>query len=59
MLLACAGLLLAFGLACAMAGLYLLAAQAMGKPQALLVTGALAAGGATIFSWLAHRERRS
>lgn len=56
MFLGCAALLLAFGLACVGAGVYLLAAQAMGKPAALLLTGVIAGGCATAFMWLADRK---
>lgn len=56
--LACAVLLLVLGLGCLLAGFYMLSASVLGTVEALLLTGILAAGGASVFLWLANRERR-
>ncbi len=56
--LGCAVLLLLLGLGCLLTGFYLLAARAIGNAEALLLTGLLAAGAASVFMWLANRGDR-
>lgn len=56
--LGCAVLLLILGLGCLLTGSYLIAARVIGTAEALLLTGMLAAGAASIFLWLSNRERR-
>lgn len=57
-LLACAVVLLLLGLAAALTGCYLLAARAIGTPEALLLMGTLAAAAASFLIWFASREHR-
>ncbi|MCU0735879.1 MAG: hypothetical protein MUF20_10205 [Methylotetracoccus sp.] len=56
--LGCAVLLLMLGVGCLLTGSYLIAARVIGAAEALLLTGTLAAGAASIFLWLSNRERR-